>query len=166
MTKPSVSIRELLDESLVEQLTGELAAPPKQGVLLHRIALAAACLLLVAGIAGVGLWASRQSPAILGPTSAVSEEASSPSSSDDWQRMLAAMLPPTQAALPETGDTMPVAKRPLLTMEEMRGRLEDFCREQGLTILEETTSPVCVSIGRISGTFWRGWRTTRWQFPS
>ena len=59
MTKPSVSIRELLDESLVEQLTGELAAPPKQGVLLHRIALAAACLLLVAGIAGVGLWASR-----------------------------------------------------------------------------------------------------------
>ena len=42
MTKPSVSIRELLDESLVEQLTGELAAPPKQGVLLHRIALAAA----------------------------------------------------------------------------------------------------------------------------
>ena len=41
MTKPSVSIRELLDESLVEQLTGELAAPPKQGVLLHRIALAA-----------------------------------------------------------------------------------------------------------------------------
>ena len=46
MTKPSVSIRELLDESLVEQLTGELAAPPKQGVLLHRIALAAACLLV------------------------------------------------------------------------------------------------------------------------
>ena len=147
MTKPSVSIRELLDESLVEQLTGELAAPPKQGVLLHRIALAAACLLLVAGIAGVGLWASRQSPAILGPTSAVSEEASSPSSSDDWQRMLAAMLPPTQAALPETGDTLPVAERPLLTMEEMRGRLQDFCREQGLTILEETTSPVCVSMG-------------------
>lgn len=147
MTKPSVSIRELLDESLVEQLTGELAAPPKQGVLLHRIALAAACLLLVAGIAGVGLWASRQSPAILGPTSAVSEEASSPSSSDDWQRMLAAMLPPTQAALPETGDTLPVAERPLLTMEEMRGRLQDFCREQGLIILEETTSPVCVSMG-------------------
>lgn len=147
MTKPSVSIRELLDESLVEQLTGELAAPPKQGVLLHRIALAAACLLLVAGIAGVGLWASRQSPAILGPTSAVSEEASSPSSSDDWQRMLAAMLPPTQAAQPETGDTLPVAERPLLTMEEMRGRLQDFCREQGLIILEETTSPVCVSMG-------------------
>ena len=77
MTKPRESIRELLDESLVEQLTRELEAPPKQGVLLHRIALAAACLLLVAGIAGVGLWASRQSPAILGPTSAVSEEASS-----------------------------------------------------------------------------------------
>ena len=147
MTKPSVSVRELLDEALVEQLTGELAAPPKQGVLLHRIALAAACLLLVAGIAGVGIWASRQSPAILGPTSAVSGEASVPSSGDSWQRMLAAMLPPAQAALPEAGDTLPVAERPLLTMEEMRSRLQDFCRKQGLTILEETTTPVCVSMG-------------------
>ena len=146
MTKPSVSIRELLDESLVEQLTGELEESPKRGVLLHRIALAAACLALVAGIAGAGLWAARQSPSILGPGSAVSGEASGPSG-DDWQRMLAAMLPPVQNALPTAGDTLLVAERPLLTLEEMRGRLQDFCREQGLTILEETTYPVCVSMG-------------------
>lgn len=62
MTKPSVSIRELLDESLVEQLTGELEESPKRGVLLHRIALAAACLALVAGIAGAGLWAAVSPP--------------------------------------------------------------------------------------------------------
>lgn len=137
MTRPSVSVRELLDDDLVEQLTAEaLDNPRARAVLFYRIALAAACVALIGGIAAAGVWLSRQPPAIAGPTaSAVSSAPSSQGEADPTGEADAAhpLVPPAQDDLPADGRMLPVYTLPSLTDEQMEAQLLDLCQQLGLT---------------------------------
>lgn len=142
MTRLSVSVRELLDDDLVEQLTAETMDKPRtRVVLLYRIALAAACVALVAGVTAAGIWMSRQPPKIAGPSAASSvssapgtgSTAPSNETGDLYAARLQSLLPPEQKGLPETGRELPVYTLLSLTDEERKARLVEYCTSIGLT---------------------------------
>lgn len=137
MTRLSVSVRELLDDDLVEQLTAETMDNPRaRVVLLYRIALAAACVALVAGVTAAGIWMSRQPLKIAGP-SAASSVSSAPGTGSTAPSNetgdLYSLLPPAQTDLPADGRTLPVYTLPSLTDAQMEAQLLDLCRQLGLT---------------------------------
>lgn len=137
MTRLSVSVRELLDDDLVEQLTAETMDKPRaRVVLLYRIALAAACVALVAGVTAAGIWMSRQPPKIAGP-SAASSVSSAPGTGSTAPSNetgdLYSLLPPAQTDLPADGRTLPVYTLPSLTDAQMEAQLLDLCQQLGLT---------------------------------
>lgn len=157
MTRLSVSVRELLDDDFVEQLTAETMDKPRaRVVLLYRIALAAACVALVTGVTAAGIWMSRQPPKIAGP-SAASSVSSAPGTGSTAPSNetgdLYSLLPPAQTDLPADGRTLPVYTLPSLTDAQMEAQLLDLCQQLGLTPVDGVVRWVSTYVNGEGGFF-------------